>query len=171
MAQHISDSPRVRSIRQLSLIVLAATAAALISNHFRTSSLPLVGDWSQEARLLSPSGRQMAISLGESERLYQSKSAVFMDARPAEEFAKGHIEGAVSLPWESAEERAVEVTADLKNDAAIITYCDGETCDLSKELAIFLENLGFTNVRVLVNGWTLWREAGLPVATGEGKQG
>ena len=158
--------PWIRSIRQLSLIVLAAVAIALISNHFRPASLPLIGDWSPEARLMSPSGRQMAITLDDANNLHQSMGAVFMDARPQEEFTKGHIQGAISLPWHESEQRVMDVTANLTNDAVIVTYCDGDTCDLSKDLALFLENLGFTNVRVLVNGWTVWRNAGLPVVTG-----
>jgi len=89
-----------------------------------------------------------------------------MDARPLEEFTKGHIQGAISIPWHEAEQRVMDITADMANDAAIITYCDGDTCDLSKDLALFLENLGFTNIRVLVNGWTVWRHAGMPVETG-----
>ena len=64
-----------------------------------------------------------------------------MDARPLEEFTKGHILGAISLPWHEAEQRVMDVTADMANDAVIITYCDGDTCTLSKELALFLENL------------------------------
>ena len=166
MTNNLQSHPWVRSIRQLSVIVLAAVAVALISNHFRPAPLPLIGDWSPEARLTSPSGRQMAISLDDAKNLHQSKGAVFMDARPLEEFTKGHIQGAISLPWHEAEQRVMDVTADMANEAAIITYCDGDTCDLSKDLALFLENLGFTNVRLLVNGWTVWHEAGLPVETG-----
>ena len=60
----------------------------------------------------------------------------------------------------------MNIIADMKNDAVIITYCDGESCNLSKDLALFLESLGFTNVRVLVNGWTVWRDAGLIVESG-----
>ncbi len=166
MTTNIHFSPWIRSIRQLALIVLVAAAAALISNHFRSASLPLVGNWSHEARLISPSGRQMAISLDEAKKLHQSKGAVFMDARPLEEFTRGHIQGAKSLPWHEAEQQVMDVTAELTNNADIITYCDGDTCDLSRELALFLENLGFTKVRVLVNAWTVWQEAGLPVETG-----
>ena len=44
----------------------------------------------------------------------------------------------------------------------IITYCDGESCDLSHELALFLKEMGYDNVRILVNGWTVWQHAGLP---------
>jgi rhodanese-related sulfurtransferase len=166
MSKNIHYLPWIRSIRQLSVIVLAAVVVALISNHFRSPSLPLVGDWSQDARLISPAGRQMAISLDEAKNLYQSRSAVFLDARPLEEYTQGHIQGAISIPWHDAEQRVMDVTADLASDAVIITYCDGDACELSTDLALFLENLGFSNVRVLVNGWTLWRNAGLPVAAG-----
>jgi rhodanese-related sulfurtransferase len=158
--------PLIRSLRQLSMIVLAAAAVALVSNHFRSAPLPLVGNWSQAARLTSPSGRQMAISLDDATYLHQSNGAVFMDARPSEEFIRGHIQGAISVPQHEAEQRVMDVTADMANDAVIITYCDGDTCDLSKDLALFLENLGFSKVRILVNGWTLWQHAGLPIETG-----
>ena len=50
----------------------------------------------------------------------------------------------------------------LANAKAIVTYCDGENCDLSHDPALFLKEMGFENVRVLVNGWTVWHEAGLP---------
>ena len=156
----------VRSIRQLSVIVLAAVAVALISNHYRPAPLPLVGNWSQEARLTSPSGRQMAISLDEAKVMHQSRGAVFMDARPLEEFTKGHIQGAKSLPWHEAEQQVMDVVADLSNDVVIITYCDGDSCNLSKDLALFLDNLGFSKVRILVNGWTVWQNGGLPVEAG-----
>jgi len=150
----------------LSVIVLAAVAVALISNHFRPAPLPLIGDWSPEARLMSPSGRQIAIPLDEAKNLHESRGAVFLDARPLEEFTKGHIQGAISLPWHEAEQRVMDVTADMANNAVIITYCDGDTCDLSKELALLLENMGFSKVRVLVNGWTVWQQAEFPVETG-----
>lgn len=166
MPQNISRHPLVRSIRHLSVIVLAAATVALISNHFRTAPLPLVGDWSPEARLVSPSGRQMAVSLEDAKLLHRSKGAVFLDARPLEDFTKGHIQGAKSLPWHKAEQQVMDVVTDMENDADIITYCDGDTCDLSRELALFLETLGFTKVRVLVNGWAVWQAAGLPVEAG-----
>ena len=42
----------------------------------------------------------------------------------------------------------------------IISHCDGETCSLSKDLALFLRDMGFKNARVLVNDWTVWQEKG-----------
>ena len=37
------------------------------------------------------------------------------------------------------------VTADLELTTPIVTYCDGETCELSHDLALFLRDAGFTN--------------------------
>ena len=158
--------PWFQSVCQLAMIVGTAAAVALISNHFRLTPLLLVGNWSAEARLTNASGRNMAISLSDAKTLHMSGSAVFLDARFSDDFSKGHIQGAKSLPWAEAEQRVMEVVANMPNDAAIITYCDGDTCDLSRELALFLESLGFSNVRVLVNGWTMWQGAGLPIQTG-----
>lgn len=166
MTHHNSHHLWFRSLRQLSIIVLAAVAIALISNHFRPDRIPLVESRSSETRLISPSGRQLAISLDEAKKLHIAKNALFLDARPPEEYDAGHIQGAVSLPWHDTEQNALDVVGNLPNDTSIITYCDGAACSLSKELALFLENFGFSNVRVLVNGWHVWKEAGLPIASG-----
>jgi len=63
------------------------------------------------------------------------------------------------------------VTEDISPDTPIITYCDGEICELSHNLAIFLRDMGFRNVRILVNGWALWKEEGLPIASGSSTAG
>jgi 3-mercaptopyruvate sulfurtransferase SseA len=51
----------------------------------------------------------------------------------------------------------------IPDHAWIVTYCDGETCSLSEDLARELVSMGYEKVRVLSNGWTRWREAGLPI--------
>jgi 3-mercaptopyruvate sulfurtransferase SseA len=57
---------------------------------------------------------------------------------------------------------------DVPPDSLIIAYCDGESCTLSKELAFELAARGYSHVRVLVNGWSVWQDANLPVEAGEG---
>jgi rhodanese-related sulfurtransferase len=61
----------------------------------------------------------------------------------------------------------IELVEQLEGPRTLITYCDGESCDLSHELALFLKEMGFENVRVLVNGWSVWQQAGLPLQMGE----
>lgn len=60
----------------------------------------------------------------------------------------------------------IGITQDLDLETPIVTYCDGETCELSHDLALFLRDAGFTNTRVLANGWTVWQQIGLPIESG-----
>lgn len=147
-------------------LLISSAAVALAVNALRPDGIPLVGDFSPAARFTAPTGERMDIGLEEAERLYFTRAAVFFDARPPEEYARGHIRGARSLPLQDLDLRFLEETADLELETPVITYCDGETCTLSHELALFFRDAGFRNARVLVNGWTLWREANLPTETG-----
>jgi rhodanese-related sulfurtransferase len=152
-----------RILWQMVAIILLAAATGLMVNQFRSERLPLVGDWSMRAQLTLNSGDTLLITLDEARTLFFSGEAAFIDARPDEYYRSGHIQGARNLPWEDFAARFEEATADMAPDAVIITYCDEESCSLSKDLAFALLGKGFINVRVLVNGWTLWQEANQPV--------
>ena len=102
------------------------------------------------------------IALEDAEALYFNQQAVFLDARSREQYRKGHVEGAKSLPWEDFERRFPQVMSGISRDAIIITYCDGESCNLSRELASALIAKGYDQVRVLVDGWKLWQQFNLP---------
>jgi rhodanese-related sulfurtransferase len=155
-----------RAAWQIPALVILSTVAALAVNAVRTDRLPLIGDFSVAARVTTVTGERMDITLEEAEKLYFTHAAVFIDARSAEEYAQGHIRDARSLPWHDADLNFITVTADLEMTTPIVTYCDGETCELSHDLALFLRDAGFTDTRVLVNGWTVWQQAGLPVESG-----
>jgi rhodanese-related sulfurtransferase len=148
-------------------ILILAAAVGLSVNQLRPGRLPLVADWSPQAQLTLESGDTLEISLDQAEDLYHTQMAVFLDARSPELYAEGHIRGAFNLPWDEFESRFAEAMVDIPPETLIITYCDGETCNLSKELALALFDKGYTNSRVLVNGWTAWRERNLPIETGE----
>ena len=162
-----SKSIWYRAARQITALVFLSAVAALAVNALRTDRLTLVGDWSAAARITTATGERMVISLAEVQKLFSSNAAVFIDARPTEDYLRGHIQGARSLPRQELELKFIDVTKDLDLKTPVITYCDGETCELSHDIALFLREAGFTNTRVLVNGWTLWQKAGLPVASGE----
>ncbi len=159
-----------RALVQAMAIAALGTALALAANHFRPDGLPLMADWSPQARFSAAEEAGLAVSLAEARALH-ARGAVFLDARSPREYRAGHVKGALNLPWESFEEHFDAVMSDVPTEAAVVTYCDGEGCDLSHELALALQAFGYTNVRVLVNGWTLWREAGLPLESGPGRGG
>jgi rhodanese-related sulfurtransferase len=142
---------------------MMAAALSLVVNHFRRAGLPLVGDRSHETP--SNGGKTFeapVVSLEEARALFLTDGAVFIDARPAEVYREGHIRGALSLPLDSLDELLEDVVAQIPPDSLIITYCDGQNCHLSKELALQLSARGFSHVEVLVNGWSVWKDAGLP---------
>lgn len=84
-----------------------------------------------------------------------------LDVRPQDEFALGHVPGAVNVPLS-----ALEAHLDaLDPDREIIAYCRGPYCVLSYEAVSMLRARGF-KVRRLEDGLPEWRAAGLPVEAG-----
>jgi rhodanese-related sulfurtransferase len=156
---------RSAAMQILALLALS-TAAAQAVNALRADRLPHFGDWSVAGRITTATGERMDISLFDAQQLFANDAAVFIDARPMEDYLQGHIQGARSLPRQELDLKFIEVTKDLDPQTPVITYCDGETCELSHDLALFLRDAGFVNTRVLVNGWSLWRLAGMPVESG-----
>ena len=157
----------IRILWQSIFFVLLAGVVALASNHLRTDGLPLVGDWSPEVRMSADSGQSLVATLDEAEKLYAAGQVLFLDARPPAWFEFGHIKGAVNLPPDEIDRLLPQALGQIPLDRIIITYCDGEDCELSHRLAAALMERGYQNVRVLVNGWTVWSEKGLPTAEGK----
>ena len=157
----------VKTLWQISVILAIGAGLGLISNTLRPDSLQMVGDWSAKSRMTTATGECLIISLSGAEKLFTENAAIFIDARSDEDFRKGHIPGAKSLPWQDVDRRFIEVIEDVSPDMTIITYCNGESCKLSLDLALFLLDMGFKHVRVLVNGWTVWQEGCLPVEEDE----
>ena len=84
-----------------------------------------------------------------------------LDVRPPDEFALGHLPGAVNIPLRALKARLAE----LDTAQEIVAYCRGEYCVLSFEAVALLRARGF-KVRRLEDGLPEWRAAGLPVITG-----
>lgn len=81
-----------------------------------------------------------------------------LDVRPADEFALGHVPGALNIPLSQLEKRLAE----FDSDREIVAYCRGPYCVLSYEAVAMLRGHGFT-ARRLEDGLPEWRAAGLPI--------
>lgn len=145
------------------IIIGLSVGLALAFNATRPDRLPLVHDPEVAAQAAAQRGE---ISLADAVLLFESGEAVFVDAREAGEYELGHIEGALSLDPLSFGQSFPALREQLEGTTTIVTYCDGEYCELSRELAEQLKSMGLQDVRVLKNGWTLWRDQGMPTATG-----
>lgn len=84
-----------------------------------------------------------------------------LDVRPEDEFALGHLPGAINVPLRELKKKLAELDATKE----IVAYCRGPYCVLSYEAVAALRAQGF-NARRLEDGLPEWRAAGLPVETG-----
>ncbi len=86
-----------------------------------------------------------------------------LDVRPAEEYAQGHIPGALNVPLDNLKSRLRSLPANQE----VIAYCRGPWCVLSFEAVRMLREAGFT-ARRLQDGLPEWRRAGHPMAMASG---
>lgn len=161
----------LRLLWQSMLLLFLSASAGLIVNQVRPNGLALPGDWSSHGRMDLASGEKIAISLEEAITWFQSGEALFLDARPHSAYLEGHIQGAKSFPWSAFDAYFETVMASVPEGTPMITYCEGETCLLSMELAEALREMGYPEVRVLVDGWGLWKSHGLPISRGDNHAG
>ncbi|MFP4349845.1 MAG: rhodanese-like domain-containing protein [Thermodesulfobacteriota bacterium] len=158
--------PLYRALWQTPALLGLALLLAVGINQWRPGGIPLVGDWSADARFADTSGHSLVIPLEEARELFERDEILFVDARPENQYQEGHLPDALIIPWQEVDRYFMEAAEQLEEGKTIVTYCDGESCDLSHELALFLKDMGFADVRVLVNGWTVWKRAGLPTEGG-----
>jgi rhodanese-related sulfurtransferase len=84
-----------------------------------------------------------------------------LDVRPAEEYAAGHIPGALSIPLKELEDRLER----LPRDQEIVAYCRGPYCMLAVEAVERLRAHGFRAAR-LDESVSDWRARGHEIETG-----
>lgn len=94
--------------------------------------------------------------------LANSKMAI-IDSRHAEEYAKGHIEGAINLLDNDTSATSLARYIRHKN-APILLYCNGERCMRSSNAATIAVNAGYKNIYWFRGGWAEWVEKKMPIA-------
>ena len=94
------------------------------------------------------------------ELLQRAKTGVVtvLDVRPPEEYAAGHIRGAINVPLTELAKRLHEIPSNKE----IVAYCRGPYCLLAFEAVAQLRKKG-RKARRLEDGFPEWKSAGLPV--------
>lgn len=97
------------------------------------------------------------------ELILKTPGLVVLDSRRADEYEKGHIEGAINLLDTDMTEETVGM---LIPDRAtpILVYCNGERCLRSTHAATKLRAWGYLGVHWFRGGWAEWREKQYPTA-------
>jgi len=85
-------------------------------------------------------------------------TVTLLDVRPGDEYALGHVPGALNVPLEELDRRLAE----LPRDREIVAYCRGPYCILSFEAVAALRAKGY-RIRRLMDGFPEWKAAGLEI--------
>ncbi len=121
--------------------------------------------------VIPDSSEPFDVKMGTVKTFYDQDAAAIVDARDADEYAAGHITGAVSLPFDAAARDESLVKKFNAGGKPIIIYCSGGDCELSKDLAKSMLDAGIRKVLVFMDGFPAWKAAGYPVETGAAKAG
>jgi len=95
------------------------------------------------------------VSRKELKRRLRAGGVTLLDVRQEDEYALGHLPGALNIPLADLESRL----ADLPKDQEIVAYCRGAYCVLSFEAVAFFRAKGY-RVRRLEDGFPEWKAAG-----------
>jgi rhodanese-related sulfurtransferase len=92
-------------------------------------------------------------------RLDRNGAPLLLDVRTPEEFASGHVPGAVNIPYDEVGQRSADL--DAHRDQEVVVYCEkgGRAAKAAQALA----DAGFRSIRHLEGDMSGWRAAGLPV--------
>jgi len=83
--------------------------------------------------------------------------AVWVDARPDEEFARDHVPGAFSVNEDHWNELLPQFLPNWSPGKKVIVYCSAESCNAAREVAKRLrDEAQLTEVFVLQGGWEEW---------------
>jgi rhodanese-related sulfurtransferase len=85
-------------------------------------------------------------------------NAIWIDARPDEDFARDHVPGAISLNEDRWNELLPQFLASWSPDKKIVVYCSAQSCNAAREVAERLRKEAAlpNDIRVLQGGWEEW---------------
>ena len=86
-------------------------------------------------------------------------NTLWVDARPADEFERDHVPGAISLNEDHWGEALSEFLAkQWSPEKKIVVYCSAESCNLAEDVARRLrdESKLPNEIRILKGGWEAW---------------
>ncbi len=85
----------------------------------------------------------------------ENRPMILVDVRESSDYAKAHIEGAVSVPRGILELEIDELVPD--QDAVVVAYCGGGS--RSALAAETLQEMGYENVFSMAGGWRGWSQS------------
>lgn len=99
-------------------------------------------------------------------RLINDQSPMVVDVRQPADYKRGHLLGALNLPFNRMDDRLTELGK--SKEAPLLLYC--ALGGVSAQAVQKLKKEGFSNLHVIRGGINNWQAANLPVTVGEEKR-
>ena len=134
-------------VRQSAVLIVLALLPAMVQALYLRDKIP----W--QSRVADSDFVEVITARGWGENV------IWVDARPADEFERDHIPGAVSLNEDRWGEGFPEFMARSWSPAKkIVVYCSAASCNLAEDVARRLrEEAKLPNeIRILKGGWEAW---------------
>ncbi len=148
-------------MRSLSLI-LALTAALLVATACSSGDDTATAEAGPESATAATDAAGIRlVDVGQAASLHQERSddLVVLDVRTPEEFAAGHLDGAIMVDF-YADDFADQL-ADLDPDGRYLLYC--RSGNRSGQTRALMAELGFTDVADVDGGIVAWLDEGQPI--------
>ena len=159
-----------KTINEIIILVGISVALAMLVNFLSPKRIALIGQWDTSKGVITanPKGPEEwkpeeINSVARAKEIFDNGNVLFVDARSQDNYEDGHIPGAVSLPVGQFDEQIESFINQHSTDTRIVTYCSGRTCEDSYHLAQFLSDVGFTHVRVFIDGFPGWEAGGYQI--------
>ena len=142
-------------LRPLVLVLVLVLVAAGCGDSSESSAAQPSGPTDQaDAQLTTVSADEAAVVLED-----PPEGTVVLDVRTPEEFAEGHLDGAVMLDF--YEPDFADQLARLDANTPYVLYC--RSGNRSGETLTLMGQMGFTDVTEIDGGVIAWQQAGLPI--------
>lgn len=136
---------RLALVRQLLLLIGLASLPAIGQAMYYRGRV----SWEQRPADSAPVSLAQAKAWGD--------TVLWVDARPDEQFARGHVPGAIQLNEDRWNELLRGMLTAWSPERKVVVYCSRKSCNASHEVAERLrKEAGLTNVYVLSGGWEEW---------------
>ena len=110
-----------------------------------------------------PSNSSLQVDFPAVYQIWKRGDAVFVDARSAANFRRGHIPGAINVPINRVKQELDALPTD--KGTFLITYCGSVECPNSYQLMNVLLGHGYQNVKFFPRGLRGWQALGYPLDT------
>lgn len=150
---------------QVFLYIILSIFISLSFNFIRKDTVPLVSKELIKVESLDELSKESneplirQINLDIAKNLFFD-NILFVDARAEEYYNEGHI--ANSICYDNIDTLFLKLEEKIFFNDAFVVYCSDDDCGSSEELALTLQENGYSNIYVFKGGWKKWSDSGLP---------